>query len=244
MRIALIDADFIPYICCHVKEKEHELYPAGKPFWQICNDIDSYIVNLLNEVSANHYIGAITKGKCFRYDIYPEYKANRKDKTPMPFIKLAKDYMMEQWKFISYPDLEADDIVNIIKSYYGNELSFIISPDKDLLALEGVNYNPNKKEWKTVEKPEALHKFWTSVITGDTADNIKGIPGKGPAYVKKISEKEPLFAYNVLCEYINHFGEHIGIEEFYKNYKCLKILEKYEGFDVPEPIEFKPILPM
>ena len=82
--------------------------------------------------------------------------------------------------------------------------------------------------------------FWGSVITGDTADNIKGIPGKGPAFIKKLWEecKEiNLFKSRVICEYINYFGEEAGIDEFYKNYKCLKIKDSYEGIEFIEPIK-------
>ncbi len=244
MRCAVIDADFIPYIFCHVKKEELELYSAGKPFWKICSDIDEYIKSLLIEVNASHYIGAVTTSKCFRYKIYPEYKANRSKLQQMPFIKLAKAYMQEQWKFISHPDLEADDIVNIAKNHYGDDISFIVSPDKDLLSLEGENYNPNKKEWTNISEEKANESLWKSLIVGDNADFIKGLIGKGEAFFNKRFEDKVPTGGAICDEYIAQLGETKGIEEFYKNYKCLKIVDSYEGFEVPKPIEFLTELPM
>jgi len=86
------------------------------------------------------------------------------------------------------------------------------------------------------------------MITGDTTDNIKGIPGKGLAAANSIYEfgkvvKAPKFlASSALVKYIEHFGEVQGIEEFYKNFKCLNLVNTVVLDDVRlnkiEKIEF------
>ena len=38
---------------------------------------------------------------------------------------------------------------------------------------------------------------------------------------------------------MNHYGEQDGIEEFYKNYRCLYILDKFSTFVLPNLIEWK-----
>jgi hypothetical protein len=71
------------------------------------------------------------------------------------------------------------------------------------------------------------------MITGDTADNIKGIVGKGISFADKLLlniNDEANIRNLVFEEYINHYGEYKGIELFYKNYKLLKIIEKDDGF--------------
>lgn len=70
----------------------------------------------------------------------------------------------------------------------------------------------------------------------DNVDNIKGIPKKGEAYFNKLEDRS---LSGVFKEYINHFGELKGIEEFYKNYMCLKIRDSYEDYEIPELKEFR-----
>ena len=136
-----------------------------------------------------------------------------------------KVHLADKWKFhwLSGCIDETDDYV---ASFYSqnSQKSFIVSPDKDLLGLEGTHYNPKRNEWITNESWVADVNFWKSMVTGDTVDNIKGIPGKGEKYADKvIVGLDNDFKKYVLEEYVNFFGEYKGIEEFYKNYKCLKI---------------------
>ena len=245
MRVALLDADYIPFITCYNKKDEVE-----KDIHKILKQTDSYITNLLKEVDATHYIGALTIGKCFRYSLNLDYKANRKDFIPMKYSKAVKEYLKDKWGFISHPDLEADDIVNICNKstwFIGEDSieakSFIISPDKDLLYLEGVNYNPNRKEWITVDSIVADYRFWISMIIGDTADNIKGIPGIGIKGSEKILNEDKDYTGDyrdrVFNAYLKYLGQDLGIDEFYKNYKCLKIVDNWESFKVPDPVRFE-----
>jgi 5'-3' exonuclease len=66
--------------------------------------------------------------------------------------------------------------------------------------------------------------LWTQVITGDSIDNIKGIPGKGSAFAAKVFKQDEPYRNLVLLSYILEFGEYKGIEEFTKNYKLIKLL--------------------
>jgi 5'-3' exonuclease len=124
--------------------------------------------------------------------------------------------------------IEADDAVSIYKNMYdtmGKE-SIICSPDKDVLMLPGKHFNYRKMEFVVTNEAEAEYTFWTDMIAGQSGDNIKGIPGKGPAFAKKLFEENPSVRYrtSVLNAYIDHFGEREGIYEFYKNYMVLKIM--------------------
>jgi 5'-3' exonuclease len=60
----------------------------------------------------------------------------------------------------------------------------------------------------------------------DSVDNIKGIPGKGKVAAEKIMEGIKCPPARILKNYVEHFGEDEGIEQFYLNYKMLKILDK------------------
>lgn len=237
-KTALIDADGIIYIACYNKKDSTEV----KSLQDCKNAVDDVIKNILLATGSDKYLLFLTVGKNFRYDIYPEYKGNRKYSEKPEHFDRVKEYFITDYKAVYKHGLEADDLCLIYSKSIPN--SFIASPDKDMLMLEGTHYNYNKAQWITTSSSEAAYNFWSSMITGDTADNIKGIPGKGEAYVKKVLQ--PLFSNNMLAsivfgEYFNKFGEELGVEEFYKNYKVLKIKDKFDGLILEEPIDFRPV---
>lgn len=73
----------------------------------------------------------------------------------------------------------------------------------------------------------------------------KGIPGKGIKYAENFitnCDKNCLhYEVEVFREYLNHFGEQKGIEEFYKNYKSLKILDEWRDLKIPNPHKFSEV---
>ena len=231
--IALIDADSIVFIAHW--DSDNKTY--DKPLEVIKQSIDSLISSILINTKADRYLGYVGYTRAqFRYDAYPEYKANRKDREPLPFYKEAKQHMVDHWGFIPLHGIEADDVVNMLRIKIDN--SFICAIDKDLLQLEGTHYNYKTNEWVTTSEQEANLYFWQSMIIGDSVDNIKGLEGKGKAFATKLLaniDDVESFRNIVFEEYINQYGEYKGIEKFYQNYKCLKIMDG-EYFGVEEPI--------
>lgn len=222
MRIANWDADFIPFYVCHSKDKDHE-----KSLEECIIDCDTLINNINKEIGCEAFVGFLTKGKCFRYDIYPDYKGNRKYLTLPKYLNDVKDHMTKKYNFGYHQNYEADDLVYSYKLQNPTDEVVIVSPDKDILYLEGTHYNPRLNKFVTTSKEEAEIYFWKSMIVGDSADNIKGIKGIGPKGAESIIKSQKLFSNlrsTVLEEYCKVFGEDDGISEFYKNYKCLKIV--------------------
>ena len=235
--IGLIDADFIPYVVCYNKIGEPE-----KTFEEAIRSANSHLQGLLNVTNVEEFHLFFTIGKNFRYEIYPEYKANRKANEKPPFFNEVRDFLIQTYNGIHKENLEADDILNIYKNKYIKEqISYIvISQDKDINNLFGLNFDLKNNVARLVDQEFADKYFWTSVITGDTADNIKGLPGKGPAFAKKLWEEcldLDVFKSKIILEYIKYFGEDKGIEEFYKNYKCLKIKDSHDTVDFINPIK-------
>lgn len=206
---------------------------------EIIESCDFLMNSLLTRSGATHYLAFVkgnntTKSKEL---INPEYKADRASVSPR-FWKFTKEYLKLSWKAIEVNDIETDDAVNISRLKVSN--SFICAIDSDLLGLEGKHYNWRKDEWFTNTKEQENYKFWYDMITG-THNNTKGLPGKGDKYAEKllfnIDDNESMM-HIVMEEYYNHFGEYLGIKEFYKNYISLKLLDDYEGFKIPSLIEF------
>lgn len=247
-KVALIDADGLIYIVAYCKQKRDEggmplLNDLGHPdretktLDQCKAAMDDIIKNILLASGAREYLMFLTVGKNFRYKIYSDYKANRKSLEKPEHFDRIKEYLITDYKAVYHTDLEADDLCLIYSKKIPD--SFIVSPDKDILGLEGTHYNYNKGEWITVDRQTASYNLWKSVITGDTADNIKGIPGKGEKFASVLLGDADIYPDKVLLAYIDKFGEEEGVEEFYKNYKVLKIRDKYDGLVYSEPMKFE-----
>lgn len=247
MSIAIIDLDSIIFTAFHPNKvlnelgepirKDNKFVYQDKSEEEIISSVNSLMTSILTKSKANSYI-AFVKGKGnYRYIINEDYKANRPKESPK-FWNFTKQYLIDNWNAIEVNDIEVDDAVNITRLRIDN--SFICAIDKDLLYLEGISYNWSKDKWQTISESEAKYKFWADMIIGQPGDNISGLKGKGAKYVEKLFETElgvPIQAL-ILNEYINHFRkEEVAIQEFYKNYFSLKILENYDNFIIPEPIK-------
>jgi len=254
MKIAIIDLDSVCFAIGHpnkvldefgnpVKQDGKFVYYDKTP--EEMKQAADYAMRAICEGSgATHYI-AYMKGKettVSRKAINPEYKANRPTTSPWWWATVQND-LFTRWNAHYVNDIEVDDAVNITRKKLKD--SFICAIDNDLLGLEGTHYNWRKNEWVTVTEAEANKKFWTDMIAGQSGDNIRGIPKKGTKYAEKLfadpTYYDMVFTYPELVfrAYLEHFGTHDGVKEYYKNYMSLKILDDFPYFNIPQPIEFK-----
>lgn len=249
MKTAIIDLDSLLFAAAwgekipdgeggFVRDTKGRLVYKDKTEEEISSSIDFFMTSILNNTKATSYI-AYVKGKktgTHRYQAKPDYKANRPKESPS-WWEYSKSYIIEQWQAIPVDNIEVDDAVNIARLKIPN--SFIVAIDKDLLNLEGIHYNWKIKAWVETGRKQAFEYFWRDMIAGQQGDGIKGLPKYGEAAYYRLKDMSDDMRLTTFNEYIKVFGEQKGIQEFYKNYTCLKILEDYEGFVVPEPVEYK-----
>jgi 5'-3' exonuclease len=241
MNTAVIDADHIFYLSLTgeklldennepIKVDNRFVY-RERTFEESCKVADNYITDILNKSNAYSYIGFFGGSSQYRKNIYFDYKANRKDLEPLKNLIEMKHYLKDKWNFywinvkIVNNVHETDDYV---VSYYrqNKDTSFIISPDKDLLNIEGKHFNPKKNEWTYVTSQDEYKYLFSSMIIGDTSDNIPGLKGKGESFVKKLFEGTTNYPEKVLSAYISHYGEiNLAMDEYFRIYKCLKLLD-------------------
>jgi DNA polymerase-1 len=173
--------------------------PDGRPTHVI------YIVlNMLSKLVNDEQpdlIGVVfdAKGKTFRNDIYPEYKANR---PPMP------DDLREQIEplhelirarglpLICVEGVEADDIIGTM-SREATEQGYrvlISTGDKDMAQLVNANVNLiNTMNNHFMDEAGVVEKFQVRpdqiidylALMGDSSDNIPGVPKVGPKTAAK-----------------------------------------------------------
>jgi len=162
--------------------------------WNLNNMLESTFA----ECNSNEAKFFLTGDNNFRYEIYPEYKANRR-KIPKPeYLQLCKDFLVSDYGAEVSQGCEADDLIGIESSSADSEF-IIVSIDKDLDQLSGWHWNPRKKIRYLVSPNDGLRFFYYQLLVGDTADGIKGAIGIGPKKAKKIldgpqSEEEILEA--------------------------------------------------
>ena len=132
--------------------------------------------------------------KTFRNDIYSEYKAHRPPPPEdlVPQFALIRDATRAfNLACIEQAGFEADDLIATY-TRLGREAGYdvvIVSSDKDLMQLirPGVSLLDPMKD-RAIGEPEVREKFGVApamltdllALTGDTSDNIPGIPGIGP----------------------------------------------------------------
>lgn len=227
--IAVYDADFLPFYVGFTKKGEED-----KTLEQCIEKCDDFISNINRYARAEYYVGYLTQGKCFRYDINSSYKSNRKYENMPKFLKEIRQHLRDKHNFISQDGWEADDLVVSFKVQNKQYESVIVSPDKDILNLPGKHLNPRKMEFKETSVSEASEFFWKSMIVGDTTDGIKGIPKWGVKSFDRIKETLPFgtprmnnsyYRETILHCYCDVFGEYEGIKEFTKNYLSLKLVD-------------------
>lgn len=154
----------------------------------------------------------------FRYKIYPEYKANRKDKEKPYWLDLCNLYLHEAWEAIYIHGYEADDALG----WNQNSNTIICSIDKDLDMIPGNHYNFVKDIPYSITEDEAIKFFYKQMMIGDRADNIFGINQIGPSKASKLidvlnSEQE---MFNVV------YNKYNNPKRFVMNACCLWIQQQ------------------
>lgn len=217
--ICLIDADSLIYYEMHKPTLEEAVY-----------GIDERVKKILDKCNTTLYSGFLTEGRCFRYDVAPSYKANRKGGGDKPIIFYAlKAYLKQHYGFTSQPRLEADDLV-CYYSFTDTRKTIVCSPDKDVLyQCVGMHYNYQKGEFQHTTPDEALKFLWQQVLMGDSTDGIPGLPGVGAKtsenWLKNRSKDFEAFA---LKKYVEKFGMVEGLFKFHETFRLVYLLRTVE----------------
>jgi len=211
----LIDADSLLY------------YEMGKEtLEEAIAGLDQRLSHILEQCNTTSYVGYLTHGKCFRYDVDSEYKAKRSKSNRSVLFPSLKEYAMQKLGFVYISELEADDLVSYF-SYSLNIPTIICSPDKDVLKqCVGMHYNYGKAEFVHTSPEEALKFLWIQALMGDSTDNIKGIPGVGIKTAENwLKDRTKDFEGFALKKYVEHYGMIKGIREFYNNFNLVYLLK-------------------
>lgn len=169
--IALIDGDIVAYRCSASAEHEPEDVAVLR--------VDVMMRDILRESESDQYKCFLTGPGNFRYELYPAYKANRKDKPKPVHLELCRKFLVDNWNAVISNGNEADDLIGIEATASDSMMDYIIcSIDKDLKQIPGHHYNFVTKDRSFVSPIEGFKSFYKQMILGDVSDNIPGFDGK------------------------------------------------------------------
>jgi DNA polymerase-1 len=170
--------------------------PAGQPTHAVFG-IFRDLLNLVRDQKPDYLAAAFDgPGPVFRNQIFSEYKANRSEMPEelVPQIPVIRR-LFEGFRVpvLEEPLMEADDVIATL-ARRGAEQGLdvmIVTADKDARQLIGEQIKLYNLRKKTVIDAQALEKEWGIrpdqvvdflALTGDSVDNVPGIPGIGPGY--------------------------------------------------------------
>jgi len=160
------------------------------------------------------------KGKTFRYDWYPQYKATR---TAMPddlgsqVEPLLECIHAMGWPLLQIAGVEADDVIGTLalQARQQGVRTVISSSDKDLTQLVDPQVTMvNTMSNETFDEAGVVAKYGVKptqiidylTLIGDSVDNIPGVDKVGPKTACKMLEK-----YGTLDNLIAHADEVAGV---------------------------------
>jgi DNA polymerase-1 len=159
-------------------------------------------VNMLQKIVGErrpHYFAVAmdSKGRTFRHEVDARYKATRPPRPPDLSQQIARvEQIVRAWDVACFrhDGFEADDLIAAVTARAEKEgwRVVIVAADKDLMQLVHDDddavvlwdsmrdrvYGPAEVSAKLGVRPSLVRDFLA--LTGDTSDNIPGVPGVGP----------------------------------------------------------------
>jgi DNA polymerase-1 len=246
--IALIDADILAYSIPFSLQRDGELIPGAMQDFPV--KINRFVQEIQEATEADELVFCLTGAGNFREQLatIQPYKGGRK---PRPLLyQHVRNYLSREYEYVWISDgHEADDemaIQSTSNQWASQDEKIICSIDKDLDTVPGWHYRwPIMRLGKTVSpggvyyltEQEAALNFWTQMLTGDTIDNILGIPGVGPKKAAQLLEdcrSEEAMA-EVVCKHYSRCPRYSDdpLAAFVETGNLLWMCRRYDEYGIP-----------
>jgi DNA polymerase-1 len=214
------------------------------------------VTNMLNKLITEYdpsHIAVVfdARGKTFRHDLYPQYKANR---PPMPpelrdQVEAIQEIVRKLGlPLVSVDGVEADDVIGTLaRQAAANQQTTLISTgDKDMAQLvgehvelmntmNGESFNDDTVMKKFGVRPDQIIDYLG--LVGDTSDNIPGVPKVGPKTAAKwLAEYGTI---DGLIENAEQIKGKVG-ESLREHLDQLRLSRELATIDCDVPLEFAP----
>lgn len=177
-KIALIDMDIICYQAAFAAKNDS--------VDKLHHTIDEMVADITYYAGCEDYKGYITGKGNFRIKVAVTrpYKGTRKSEKPHHYEE-ARRYLKDAHNAYEVIGWEADDYLSIALTIRG-EQAVLCTIDKDLRNTPGAHWNWRKKIKDVVTPKMATKTFLLQMLTGDSCDNIPGVPRVGPVKANKL----------------------------------------------------------
>ena len=193
----IFDADSLIYASCFKKKDDRE-FPedlfetdVNVAFNKFQVSFERLLDFLEEQVNVDEVVFCNGSKNNFRKDISATYKLNRTQKRP-EILPLLHDMVKLEYNSIYGDGVETDDVVATLWAEEveknGIDSVIIMSLDKDYKQFPCwfYDYNYKKRELVKISEQEANENFYSQMIVGDSADNIKVCKGYGKVYAEKL----------------------------------------------------------
>ncbi len=192
MKTLFLDGDMLAYRAAFSNEVETKWEDS---IWTLHTDVnaslaycDDFIESMCKKFNTEDYFVAFSPKTNFRYDLFPAYKGNRKNKRkPLALTELINQ-VRKRHPFMMYNEMEADDLIGIMCTQ-DPENTIALSGDKDFATLPITWYNYLRDELTTLTEEEANRNHLIQTLTGDATDGYRGLTGVGPKTAVKLLDK-------------------------------------------------------
>ena len=201
-RLLLVDASSYLYRAFHAMPELRS--PAGEPTGAIMGVV--HMLRKLAQDFPSDYIAAVfdPKGKTFRDEIYPDYKATRQSMPEDLAAQIAPLFEVIRalgWPLVVVDGVEADDVIGTLARRAEAEHDWptlISTGDKDLTQLVNARVTwMNTMSGETLDPAGVEAKFGVPparivdylALMGDAVDNVPGVDKVGPKTAAKLVQQ-------------------------------------------------------
>jgi DNA polymerase-1 len=216
--LLLVDGSSFLYRAFHAMPdlRNHEGFPTGAIYGVL-----NMLRKLRNDYPADYSLCVFdAKGKTFRDDWYPAYKAHRPsmpDDLARQIEPLHQAIAAAGWNILALEGVEADDVIGTLaqQAARAGVRSIVATGDKDLAQLVDAHVTlVNTMNNEVLDVPGVAAKFGVPperivdylTLTGDAVDNVPGVEKVGPKTAVKW-----LAQYGTLDNLMVHAGEVGGV---------------------------------
>jgi len=186
--ILLVDGDQYLHRACAATERDirwdEENHILASNEVEAFDTVAASFAKIVDHFGSKDLVICLSEGRCFRYDIEPTYKGNRKGtRKPLCFYDV-KARIIADYKCVMLNTLEADDVMGILSTKPGPDERIIIARDKDMQTIPGKLWDGMTFKYISEYEADYFHMYQT--LVGDQADGYKGCPGTGPKKAEKL----------------------------------------------------------
>lgn len=190
--IAILDGDLYVFKACSAVEEEVDwgdglvtLYSYKDKALHAFDTQLTFIKNAFAEETLGESFDDVWvcfsgTGTRFRNNIFPDYKANRKEsRKPLCYYDVI-EHIKSTYRVFQEDTLEGDDLLGILATEPTDDRRVMVSGDKDMMTVPGWFLNTTDGYLHTPDPARAEYNFMYQTLIGDQTDGYPGCPGIGP----------------------------------------------------------------